>query len=95
MKMPGKIQPLDIPQMKWECISMDFVPTVQGGYDSIMVIVDFLTKVAHLISVKTLFKSSDIARLFVKEIFKLHGLLKRIVSNRDAEFTSKFCSPLF
>ena len=49
--MPGKLQPLDIPQMKWECISMDFVTgpsTVQGGYDSIMVIVDLLTKVYHI-----------------------------------------------
>ena len=56
VKLPGKLQPLAIPEMKWECISMDFVtglPTVQGGYDSIMVIVDMLTKVAHLIPVKT------------------------------------------
>lgn len=52
VKLPGKLQPLAIPEMNWECISMDFVtglPTVQGGYDSIMVIVDMLTKVAHLI----------------------------------------------
>ena len=77
---------------------MDFViglPTVQGGYDSIMVIVDLLTKVSHLIPVKTTFKSSDIARLFVKEIFRLHGLRKQIVSDRDAKFTSKFWSSLF
>ena len=45
--MPRKLEPLAIPKMKWECNSMDFVtrlPTVQGGYDSIMVIVDMLTK---------------------------------------------------
>ena len=60
-----------------------------------MVIVDLLTKVSHLIPVKTTFKSSDIARLFVKEIFRLHGLPKRIVSDRDAKFTSKFWSSLF
>ena len=55
VKMPGELQPLDIPQMKWECISMDFVtglPKTQGGYDSIMVIVDMLTKVVHIIPVK-------------------------------------------
>ena len=51
VKMPGKLEPLDIPEMKWECISMDFItglPSVQGGYDSIMVVVDLLTKVSHL-----------------------------------------------
>ena len=77
---------------------MDFVtglPTIQGGYDSIMVIVDLLTKVSHLIPMKTTFRSSDIARLFVKEIFRLHGLPKRIVSDHDAKFTSKFWSSLF
>ena len=51
---------------------MDFVtelPTAQGGYDSIMVVVDLLSKVSHLIPVKTTYTASDIARLFVKEIY--------------------------
>ncbi|MCO5573242.1 hypothetical protein L7F22_027011 [Adiantum nelumboides] len=84
--------------MKWEFISMDFVsglPTVQGGYDSIMVIVDMLTKVSHLLSVKKTYIASDISRLFVKEIFRLHGLPKRIISDKDAKFTSKFWKALF
>ena len=77
---------------------MDFVtglPTVQGGYDSIMVIVDMLTKVAHLIPVKTTYTAADIARIFIKEVFIIHGLPKRIVSDRDAKFTSKFWTSLF
>ena len=52
VKLPGKLQPLDIPQMKWECISIDFItgiPKVAGNFDSIFVVVDKLTKVAHLI----------------------------------------------
>lgn len=96
--MPGKLHPLDIPQMKWEFISMDFViglPSTQGGYNSIMVVVDMLTKVSHLIPVKTTYSASDIARIFVKEIFRLHGLPKRIISDRDAKFTSKFWTSLF
>ena len=96
--MPGKLQPLDIPQMKWEYISMDFVtglPTTQGGFNSIMVVVDMLTKVSHLIPVKVTYTASDIARIFVKEIFRIHGLPKRIVSDRDAKFTSKFWTSLF
>lgn len=98
IKMPGKLHPLDIPQMKWEFISMDFVtglPTVQGGYDSIMVVVDMLTKVSHLLPVKTTYTATDISRIFVKEIFRLHGLPKRIISDRDAKFTSKFWKALF
>ena len=59
VKMPGKLYPLHIPQMKWECINMDFVTTlcpVKGGYDSLRVVVDYLTEVAHLIPTKkTLF----------------------------------------
>ena len=77
---------------------MDFVtglPSAQGGYDSIMVVVDLLTKVSHLIPVKTSYTASDIAQLFVKEIYRIHGLPKRIVSDRDAKFTSKFWTSLF
>ncbi|MCO5605843.1 hypothetical protein L7F22_060027 [Adiantum nelumboides] len=83
--------------MKWECINMDFVtglPTV-AGYDSVYVVVDMLTTVAHLIPVKTTYTASDINRVFIKEIFRLHGLPKRIISDRDTKFTSKFWTSLF
>ena len=98
VRLPGKLEPLDIPEMKWECISMDFItglPAVQGGYDSIMVVVDLLTKVSHLMPVKTTYTTADVARIFVKEIYRIHGLPKRIVSDRDAKFTSKFWTSLF
>ncbi|MCO5581531.1 hypothetical protein L7F22_035417 [Adiantum nelumboides] len=92
IKLPGQLKPLDIPQMKWECIIMDFVTglPIVAGYDSVYVVVDMLIKVAHLIPVKTTYTASDISRVFIKEIFRLHGLPKRIVSDRDAKFTSKF-----
>ncbi|MCO5580269.1 hypothetical protein L7F22_034135 [Adiantum nelumboides] len=92
IKLPGQLKPLDIPQMKWECISMNFItglPTVVD-YNSVYVVADMLTKVAHLIPVKTTYTAFDISRVFIKEIFRLHGLPKRIVSDRDAKFTSKF-----
>ncbi|MCO5568852.1 hypothetical protein L7F22_022553 [Adiantum nelumboides] len=54
-----------------------------------------LTKVAHLIPVKTTYTASDISRVFIKEIFRLHGLPKRIISDRDSKFTSKFWTSLF
>ena len=93
VKIPGKLQPLDIPQMKWECVSMDFItglPKVSGNFDSIFVVVDKLTKVAHLIPTRTTATASDIAQLFVKEIVRLHGVPARIISDRDVKFTSKF-----
>ena len=77
---------------------MDFVtgiPKVAGGFDSIFVVVDKLTKVAHLIPVKTTSIAADIAHLFVKEIVRLHGILARIISDQDAKFTSKFWQALF
>ena len=64
-------------------------------HDSIMVVVDKLTKVAHFILVKSTHKTDDIAKIFMKEIFKLHGLAKAIVSNRYVKFTSNFWKGLF
>ncbi|MCO5566565.1 hypothetical protein L7F22_020242 [Adiantum nelumboides] len=98
VRIPGKLHPLDIPQMKWESISMDFftgLPKTTGKYDSIFVIVDKLTKVAHLIPVKQTATAADIAQVFVKEIVRLHGIPARIISDRDAKFTSKFWQAMF
>ena len=98
VKLLGKLHPHDIPQMKWECISMDFVTRpskVNGGFDSIFVMVDKLTKVTHLIPIKTTSTATDIAHLFVKEIIRLHNILARIISDQDAKFTSKFWQALF
>ena len=98
VNLPNKLHPHDVPQMKWECISMDFVtgiPKLTGGFDSIFVVVDKLTKVAHLIPVKTTATAADIAHLFIKEIVRLHGIPARIISDRDAKFTSKFWQALF
>ena len=98
IKIPGKLQPLDIPEMKWECISMDFIkalPKVAKNFDSIFVVVDWLTKVAHLIPTQTIASTSNIAQLFVKEIVRLHGILAKIISDKDAKFTSKFWTAMF
>lgn len=98
VKLPGKLHPHAIPEMKWECISMDFViglPKVSGGFDSIFVVVDKLTRVAHLISVRTTASTLDIAQIFLKDIVRLHGIPTRIISNRDAKFTSKFWMAMF
>ena len=74
-KMPGKMQPLDIPFRKWESISMDFItklPTARGGYDTIFVVVDRLTKMAHFFPMKKTDGALEVAKLFVKEMGKQH-----------------------
>ena len=94
----GLLQPFLVPEWKWEVVSMDFItglPTTWRQHDSIMVVVDKLTKAAHFIPVKSKHKNDDIAKIFMKEIFKLHGLPKAIVSDKDVKFTSIFWKGLF
>jgi hypothetical protein len=93
----GLLQPLKIPDWKWEEISMDFImglPKTQSGYDSIWVMVYHLSKVAHFIPVKTTYKGSKLAELYIARIVCVHGVPKKIVSNRGTQFTSKFSEKL-
>jgi hypothetical protein len=93
----GLIQPLKIPEWKWEEIRMDFIvglPRTQAGYDSIWVIVDRLTKVSHFIPVKTTYSGAKIAELYMSRIMCLHGVPKKIMSDRGSQFTSKFWEKL-
>jgi hypothetical protein len=89
----GLIQPLKIPEWKWEEIRMDFIvglPHTQAGYDSIWVIVDRLTKVAHFIPVKTTYSGAKLTELYMSQIVCLHGVPKKIALDRGSQFTSKF-----
>jgi IS30 family transposase len=93
----GLLQPLKIFEWKWEEIGMDFIvglPRTQAGYDSIWVIVDHLTKVAHFILVKTTYSGAKLAELYMSRIVCLHGVPKKIVSDRGSQFTSKFWEKL-
>jgi hypothetical protein len=92
-KPAGLLQPLLVPKWKWEEIGMDFVtglPRTQKGNDSIWVIIDRLTKVAHFIPVKTTFGGATLARIYLKEIVRLHSIPRKIMSDRGTQFTSKF-----
>jgi transposase InsO family protein len=82
-----------VPEWKWEEIAMEFImglPRTQSGYDSIWVIMDLLTKVAHFIPVKTTYSRPQLTELYMSRIVCLHGVPKKIVSDRGAPFTSKF-----
>jgi transposase InsO family protein len=93
MRPAGLLNPLPIPNWKWDDISMDFItglPTTQKGHDSIWVIVDHLTKSAHFLPVNTSARALEYVDLYVKEIVKLHGVPKTIVSDRGPQFTAHF-----
>ena len=93
----GLLQPLLIPERKWECLSMDFITGLSRaqGKDCIYVVVDHLTKFAHFFSITTTYTATQAARLFFKEIFWLHDLPQSIVSDRDNRFMSQFWQELF
>eukprot|EP00253_Pinus_taeda_P002818 PITA_02818 len=94
----GLLQLLPIPEWKWETISMDFItglPKTRKNNDSIMVVVDKLSKSAHFIPVQSTYKAVQIAHIFMQNIFNLHGLPKTIISDQDVKFTSAFWRTLF
>ena len=90
-KPSGTLQPLPIPEWKWEHITMDFIvglPRTRAGSDAIWVIVDRLTKSGHFLPVRTKFSMDRLAELYINEIVRLHGVPVSIVSDRDPRFTS-------
>jgi hypothetical protein len=96
-KPAGLLQPLKILEWKWEEITMDFIvglPHTQKGYNSIWVVVDRLTKVAHFIPVNTTYSGARLAELYISRIICLHGVPKKIISDRGSQFTSRFWEQL-
>jgi hypothetical protein len=76
---------------------MDFItglPKSTKKNYSLMVVVEKLSKFSHFIHVKSTCKAIDIANIFMKEIFRLHGMPKEIVSDKDTKFTSNFWKSL-
>ncbi|KAK5825523.1 hypothetical protein PVK06_020365 [Gossypium arboreum] len=93
----GLLQPIMIPEWKWDRVTMDFVsglPVSASKKDAIWVVVDRLTKLAHFIPVRTDFSMDKLAELYVSQIVRLHGVPISIVSDRDPRFTSRFWKKL-
>lgn len=77
---------------------MDFITyflRISKQHDSIMVVVDRLAKVAHFIPMKSTDLASEVAHVLIREIVRLHGIPKKIVSDKDVKFTSRFWKELF
>ncbi|KAK5802657.1 hypothetical protein PVK06_030269 [Gossypium arboreum] len=93
----GLLQPITIPEWKWDRVTMDFVsglPLSASRKDAIWVVVDRLTKSAHFIPVRTDFSLDKLAELYVSQIVRLHGVPISVVPDRDPRFTSQFWKKL-
>jgi hypothetical protein len=89
----GLLQSIQIPQWKWEKVTMDFVsgfPMTPRKHNAVWVIVDRFTKSAHFLPVRMDFSLPRLAQLYIAEIVRLHGIPESIISDRDPRFTSRF-----
>ena len=94
----SKQQQIEAPQQAWQEITMDFIVKLPLSkdtitdikYDSILVVVDRLTKYAHFIPWKEKGNAKDLAKVILKEIIANHGIPQSIISDSDKLFTSKF-----
>ena len=92
----GVLKPLPVPERRWQDISMDFVTGLpeSSGFDAILVVVDRLSKRRHFSPCLTTINAQELAELFLRDIWKLHGLPSTVVSDRGVLFVSEFWKKL-
>jgi transposase InsO family protein len=97
LKVSGTLQPLPIPSWKWEDISMDFIvglSQTSQKHDSIWVIIDRLSKIAHFLPMHTTYTAKKYAEVYLDQIIRLHGVPKTIISDQGAQFVARFWEQL-
>src|SRR5467141_3076981 len=93
----GELQPLVIPEERWNTISVDFISELpeSGGYDAVMVVVDSVGKRSHFVETVATVTAAGAANLYVRNVWKLHGLPRKVVSDRGLQFVAAFMKELF
>ena len=92
----GLLHPLQVPFAAWASTSVDFITHLpeSAGYTQIMVVVDRFTKMAHFIGLEEKATARDVADVFLREVWKHHGLRTEIISDMDAKFAGEFWESL-
>ena len=93
----GELRPLLIPEECWDVISVDFISELpeSGGYDSIMVAINSVGKHSHFVETVTTVTTAGAANLYLRNIWKLHGLPRKVVSNRRPQFVAALVKELY
>lgn len=94
----GLLQPLPAPSRPWESISLDLItdlPETKRGNTACVTFVDRFSKMVHIWPCKTQVSSEDMVNIFLQAVFRLHGVPREIVSDRDPRFTADFWSQMF
>jgi len=93
----GELHPLRIPDSRWDTLSVDFVVELplSSGHDTVMTVVDSVSKRAHFIPTHTTVTVEGAARLFLHQVWKLHGLPTCVVSDRGPQFVARFTRELY
>ena len=96
-RQPGLLQPHEIPPHPWHTISWDFMEGLpkSNGFEVILVVIDKLTKFAHFLPLKHPYTAHQVALVFFDQVYRLHRMPARIISDRDPVFTSTFWQELF
>ena len=90
-KYPGLLLPLPIPSHAWHTVSLDFITSLpqSGRSNCILVVVDKFSKYAHFIPLTHPFTAPSVAKVYLSEVYRLHGLPVAMISDRDPIFTSR------
>jgi hypothetical protein len=97
MKPGGLLQPLSVPEWKWDDISMNFIvglTLTARKFESIWVIEDQLSKSAHLIPINTKYRVEKYATIYIARVIRLHRVPKMIISDRGSQFVTRFWEQL-
>src|ERR1700735_229860 len=93
----GELHPLPMPDEPWDTISVDFIVELpqSEGKDSVMVVVDSVTKHGHFIDTVTTISAASSARLYVQHIWKHHGIPRQVILDRGPQFIAEFMKELY
>jgi hypothetical protein len=93
----GELHPVPVPEQRWSTISVDFIVELpkSNGHDSVMVVVDSVSKTSHFVPTNTTVTALGSARLYMRNIWKLHGLPDVVLSDRGPQFVADFTHELY